>query len=142
LTQGLCMSAPPKLVVSSLDLERLEAMLETLPPTAPGRRELEAELARSQVVEPAAMPPNVVTMNSTVRFRVASSQESFCLTLVYPKDMDSSGEKISVLAPVGSALLGLSEGDEIDWPKPGGGMQRVHIDAVTYQPERAGVLYR
>ena len=136
------MSAPPKLVVSSLDVERLENLLDSLPAQAPGKKELEAELARSEVVAPEAVPPNVVTMNSTVRFRVTSSEESFCLTLVYPKDMDDSGEKISIMAPVGSALLGLAEGDEIEWPKPGGSLQRVHIDAVTYQPERAGVLYR
>jgi regulator of nucleoside diphosphate kinase len=59
------------------------------------------------------------------------------LTLVYPKDMDSSDRKISILAPVGSALLGLSQGAQIEWPKPGGGILRVRIEEIVYQPERS-----
>jgi regulator of nucleoside diphosphate kinase len=57
---------------------------------------------------------------------------------VYPRDADGSNDKISILAPEGSALLGLSEGDEITWPAPGGGMMVVKIIEVTYQPERSG----
>lgn len=137
------MSIKPKIMISSLDAERLEILLETLSQNAfPGRDDLEAELARAEVVDPEEIPPTVVTMNSTVRFRVESSAEEFCLTLVYPKDIDTSGEKISILAPVGSALLGLSQGDEIEWPKPGGGVLRVRIVEVTYQPERSGEYYR
>jgi regulator of nucleoside diphosphate kinase len=81
-------------------------------------------------------------MNSKVRFEVESSREEFCLTLVYPKDTDASGEKISIFAPVGSALLGLRQGDQIEWPKPGGGVLRVRIKEVLYQPERAGDFHR
>ncbi|WP_350283921.1 nucleoside diphosphate kinase regulator [Nitrosomonas sp.] len=137
------MSVKPKIMISSLDAERLEMLLESLSHNAfPGRDDLEAELARAEVVDPKEIPPTVVTMNSTVRFRVESSAEEFCLTLVYPKDVDTSGEKISILAPVGSALLGLSQGDEIEWPKPGGGVLRVRIVEVTYQPERSGEYYR
>ncbi|HNR10368.1 nucleoside diphosphate kinase regulator [Nitrosomonas sp. H1_AOB3] len=137
------MSIKPKIMISSLDAERLEILLETLSQNAfPGRDDLEAELARAEVVDPEEIPPTVVTMNSTVRFRVESSAEEFCLTLVYPKDVDTSGEKISILAPVGSALLGLAQGDEIEWPKPGGGVLRVRIMEVTYQPERSGEYYR
>ena len=137
------MSIKPKIMISSLDAERLEILLETLSQNAfPGRDDLEAELARAEVVDPEEIPPTVVTMNSTVRFRVESSAEEFCLTLVYPKDVDTSGEKISILAPVGSALLALAQGDEIEWPIPGGGVLRVRIVEVTYQPERSGEYYR
>ena len=108
----------------------------------PGKAELEAELDRADVVAPQEIPPTVVTMNSTVKFRVQSSQEEFQLTLVYPKDVDQSGGTISVLAPVGSALLGLSQGDEIEWPKPGGGKIKVRIEEILYQPERAGEFHR
>ena len=133
----------PAVIISSLDAERLESLIESLPNNAfPGKGELEAELARADVVEPEDVPATVMTMNSTVRFQVDSSLEEFSLTLVYPKDMDTSGGKISILAPVGSALLGLSQGDEIEWPKPGGGILRVRIKEVTYQPERSGVLHR
>jgi len=137
------MNTKPNIMISSFDAERLEMLLESLPQSAfPGRDDLEAELARAEVVDPEKIPPTVVTMNSTVRFRVESSAEEFCLTLVYPRDVDTSGEKISILAPVGSALLGLSQGDEIEWPKPGGGILRVRIVEVTYQPERSGEYNR
>ena len=137
------MSTKPGVVLSSRDAERLEKLLASLPASAfAGKQELEAELDRADIVEPDEIPSDVVTMNSTVRFRVASSEEEFTLTLVYPKDMDDSGKTISILAPVGSAMLGLSQGDEIEWPKPGGGMLKVHIEEITYQPERAGEYHR
>jgi regulator of nucleoside diphosphate kinase len=133
----------PEIIISTTDLERLERLLESLPRNAfPGKEALEAELARAVVVEPTEIPPTVVTMNSTVRFRVTTSKEEFRLTLVYPKDLDESGSRISILAPVGSALLGLSQGDEIEWPGPGGRTLRVRIEEVTYQPERAGEYHR
>jgi len=137
------MSTRPKITISSLDAERLEQLIDSLPAGAfPGKAELEAELVRAEIVAPDQVPPTVVTMNSTVRFRVQESAEAFELTLVYPRDMDGSSGKISILAPVGSALLGLSQGDEIEWPKPGGGTLRVQIEQVVYQPERAGALHR
>ncbi|MEX2125445.1 MAG: nucleoside diphosphate kinase regulator [Woeseia sp.] len=133
----------PNVIISSRDAERLDALLESFRGRVfPGRAELEAELIRADVLEPEDMPPTVVTMNSTVKFSVASSKEEFQLTLVYPKDVDESGGTISVLAPVGSALLGLSQGDEIEWPKPGGGVLQVHIEEIVYQPERAGEYHR
>jgi regulator of nucleoside diphosphate kinase len=133
----------PKIVISSLDTVRLEKLMESLPDHAfPGRDALEAELARAEIVDPKDIPPTVVTMNSTVRFKIESSSEEFNLTLVYPKDTDASGGTISILAPVGSALLGLSKGDEIEWPNPGGAMLRVRIEEVTYQPERSGEYLR
>ncbi len=135
------MSTQPNITISEVDAQRLESLLASLPPKAfPGRAALEAELERADIVEAKDMPPNVVTMNSTVEFSVSSSKETFRLTLVYPKDVDDSGEKISILAPVGSALLGLSQGEEIEWPRPGGGSMRVRIDTIVYQPERAGDL--
>ena len=137
------MNTKPHLIISSLDAERLEALLDSLPNSAfPGRAGLEAELARAKIVAPEKIPPTVVTMNSTVKFTVENSNEEFCLTLVYPKDMDAKGGSISILAPVGSALLGLSKGDQIEWPKPGGGVIKVRIEEITYQPERAGEYFR
>lgn len=108
--------------MTSLDFDRLEAILDALPvETFPGKTELRGELDRAEVVEPQDVPPDVVTMNSKVRF-VLESGEEFCLTLVYPQDIDGSTERISILAPVGSALLGLSAGAQIEWPRPGGGV--------------------
>lgn len=137
------MNAKPNITVSSQDAERLEALMASLPRGSfPGKDALEAELLRADIVEPQNVPPSVITMNSTVRFRVEPSNETFTLTLVYPKDLDGSNGQISILAPVGSALLGLSVGDSIEWPKPGGGMLQVRVEDVVYQPERAGELHR
>jgi regulator of nucleoside diphosphate kinase len=136
------MNNRPDIVISSVDADRLEKLLEALPAGAAGKAELEAELARARIVDPEDVPPQVVTMNSTVKFKVQSSAEEFRMTLVYPKDLDDGGDKISILAPVGSALLGLSQDDEIEWPKPGGGSLRVRIEEVLYQPERAGEYHR
>lgn len=136
------MNARPPITVSTLDAERLERLLDAMPDVAvSGKAELFEELGRAELVAPQDVPPTVVTMNSTVRFRVESSPEEFELTLVYPKDVDDSGSKLSILAPVGSALLGLSQGDEIAWPKPGGGELRVRIVEVVYQPERSGIFH-
>lgn len=137
------MSSRPNIIISSLDADRLEALLESTAKGAfPGKAQLEAELLRAEIREPRQMPDNVVTMNSRVRFKVLSTGEDFTYTLVYPKDMDGSSDKISILAPVGSALLGLSQGDEIEWPAPGGGLVRVQIEEIIFQPERAGELHR
>jgi regulator of nucleoside diphosphate kinase len=133
----------PKLIISERDAQRLEQLLSALPANAfPGKADLEAELERAEIVESEHIPSTVVTMNSTVRFRVSSSNEEFCLTLVYPKDVGDSGGTISVFAPVGSALLGLSQGDEIEWSRPGGGSLNVRIEEIVYQPERSGEYHR
>ena len=137
------MQQRPPITISSLDANRLERILDKLDHNRfPDSDALEAELNRANVVEPREIPPDVVTMNSTVTFRVESSEREFSLTLVYPKDADDSSTKISIFAPVGSALLGLREGDEMSWPKPGGGSLKVRILKVTYQPERAGDFQR
>ena len=133
----------PEITLSSLDQDRLYTLIESLPPNSfAGKDELEAELGRANVVDPTEIPSTIVTMNSTVKFTVESTKNEFELTLVYPKDVDSSGKTISILAPVGSALLGLSQGDEIEWPKPGGGLLKVKITEIVYQPERAGEFQR
>lgn len=133
----------PEIFISELDLTRIERILSTLSHNDMERlASLEDELERANVVEPEAVPGNVVTMNSTVRFSVSSSQQTFCLTLVYPKDMTDDGKTISILAPAGSAMLGLVEGAEIDWPTPDGKGMKVKVEEILYQPERAGEYHR
>lgn len=137
------MEQKPPITISSLDAARLEKMLDSLgSKQIPNKEDLRNELDRANIVEPEEMPHDVVTMNSTVIFRMESSGTEFALTLVYPNDIDDGSGKISVLAPVGSALLGLREGDAISWPKPGGGLLKVRILKVVYQPERAGDFRR
>ena len=136
------MSKPP-ITLSSQDLDRIEALLAALPSSAlAGKAELQAELDRAEVLSPDQMPSTVVTMNSTVKFSIKETGKEFCLTLVYPRDMDGSADLISIFAPVGSALLGLSIGDELAWPGPGGKPMTVRVTEVVYQPERAGELHR
>ena len=137
------MKKSPPITISSLDAVRLEKMLDSLGNNQfPDKESLQDELDRANVVEPQKIPPDVVTMNSTVTFKVESSDREFSLTLVYPNDAGDNTSKISILAPVGSALLGLREGDEMSWPKPGGGFLVVRILKVVYQPERAGDFQR
>ena len=130
----------PNIIISSLDFDRIEQLLEAMPFNAP-KSALREELERADVLEPRDMPASVVTMNSTVRFLMEQTGEIFCKTLTYPKD---SGEpdSISILSPVGGALLGLSEGDEIAWPGPDGDALTVRVLDIVYQPERAGDYHR
>ncbi|QKV52485.1 nucleoside diphosphate kinase regulator [Comamonas antarctica] len=137
------MSRKPQITLSSLDLDRIEALLAVVPASAfPGKADLQAELDRADVVEPAQMPANVVTMNSTVQFEILESHQQCQLTLVYPRDIDGSADRVSIFAPVGSALLGLSVGDELAWPGPGGKTMTVRVTGIIYQPESAGDLHR
>lgn len=137
------MTRKPQITISSLDLDRIEALLAVLPASVfPGKADLEAELDRADVVEPAQMPPNVVTMNSTVQFEILETRQDFRLTLVYPRDIDGSADRVSIFAPIGSALLGLAVGDELAWPGPGGKTMTVRVTGIVYQPESAGELHR
>ncbi|MBQ5939240.1 MULTISPECIES: nucleoside diphosphate kinase regulator [unclassified Massilia] len=133
----------PSITISWLDLERLERVLDRLPAAQANARDaLLNELGRADMVEPWDMPPDVVTMNSRVRFSFDNSEEEVTLTLTYPKDMTDSGEQLSVLTPVGTALLGLKVGDSIAWNRPDGGRFHITVRGVEYQPERAGELHR
>lgn len=134
------MKSYPNITITSRDATRLETLLESLPQDGfPGHKALEDELYRASVVPPEEVPPTVVTMNSTVRFAVLPSGVERRLKLVYPGKSDASEETVSILAPVGSALLGLAEGDEIHWPNPTGGTLRLVVNKVEDQPERAGL---
>lgn len=132
----------PALVLSRLDCERLEALLEQPAQSGAAFDALRDELARAELREPRDMPSDAITMNSTARFRDESSGEERELTLVYPRDADGSPDKISILAPVGSALLGLRAGQSIEWPVPGGRSTRLVVLGVRYQPEAAGEYHR
>lgn len=136
------MKHKPTITLSTLDLARIEALLDKLPGDFPGRDTLETELDRADVLEPAEMPATVVTMHSTVRFTLLESGKTNTLTLVYPKEMDGSAHKVSVFAPVGIALLGLSVGDEFQMPSPTGQKVTVRVDGIDFQPESAGELHR
>lgn len=136
------MNAQPSITLSSLDVERIERLLEDAAyRDFPGREQIEAEIDRATVVDPKDIPQGVVTMNSRVRFKEEDSGREHELELVYPRDASGEG-RISVFAPVGSALLGLAVGESIEWPLPGGRTGRLRIIDVIYQPEAAGEYFR
>lgn len=131
--------AQPNIMITKLDAERLEALIDRLPNnSAPGIEKLQEELLRATIVDSKDIPPDVVTMNSTVTFRIDNNGKEFSLKLVYPKDVDGNSDKISILAPIGSALIGMREGATIAWPVAGGDSHDVIIVRVDDQPERSG----
>jgi regulator of nucleoside diphosphate kinase len=129
----------PEIIVSSRDLERLEALL--FAPAARSRSDLDAlrdELERADVREPEDMPADVITMNSRARFCEENTGREYELTLAYPREADASAGKVSVFTPAGTALLGLSANQSIDWATPDGKAIRLKVLEVTWQPEAAG----
>jgi regulator of nucleoside diphosphate kinase len=98
--------------------------------------ELDSELDRAEVVAAADVPPDVVTMQSVVRVRDLDSGACVDYRLVFPADADIERRQISVLAPIGTALIGYRAGDRIEWTTPGG-RRRLEVEAVLYQPETA-----
>lgn len=107
---------------NSLDLEHLDV--------------LEQELDRAEVVEPEAIPRDVVTMNSEVRLKDLDSGEEKVYRLLFPAQ-NRTGNGISVLAPIGTAMLGYRVGKVIRWRVPKG-TRRLKVLEVIYQPEAAG----
>ncbi len=133
----------PAIVISSLDLERIEELLELQAHRdSAGAASLRAELARANVLDPTEMPGDVITMNSIATFIDETSGESREISLVYPREADTAANKISVLAPVGSAMLGLRVGQTIDWQVPGGRSLRLRVTGISFQPEASGQLHR
>jgi regulator of nucleoside diphosphate kinase len=133
----------PDIIISSLDLERLEALVGSDSVSDVLRKlNLEEELERATVVDSRHIPENVVSMNSTIQLSISSSEAPFYLTLVYPRDVKEDGSTLSILSPIGTALLGMKQGDEIYWPNPGGKNIKVRIENILYQPERAGDYHR
>jgi regulator of nucleoside diphosphate kinase len=136
------MSSKPPIIISSLDLQRVEALLERMPPTQAAQYEaLRGELDRADVLEPADIPADVVTMNSVVTFKDDDSGDELTISLVYPSGAGVPGT-VSILAPVGSALLGLKVGQPIEWPTPDGRRRLLRVLEIEYQPEASGDLHR
>jgi len=100
-------------------------------------KELEAELNRGTVVAPQEVPGDVVTMNSKARLMDLDTGEEMIYTLVFPGDADIEQNKISVLAPIGTAMLGYRVGDTFEWKVPEG-LRRLRVEEILYQPEAAG----
>jgi regulator of nucleoside diphosphate kinase len=131
--------ALPSITITKRDLDRLSSLLHRVSAACPGAAELlDEELARADIVSSQRVPPDVVTMNSRVRFEDAGLGARREITLVYPGDENADGARVSVLSPEGCALLGLRVGQAIDWPCASGRPKRLRVLDVAYQPEAAG----
>lgn len=129
------------IVVSESDYMHLHSLIDSARLLVQCDRErlddLENELDRARVVKASKVPAHVVTMNSRVRMKDLSSGREFTYQIVFPKDADISENRISVLAPIGTALLGYRAGNSVEWRVPSG-LRRLRILDVEYQPEAAG----
>lgn len=130
--------------MTAQDMDRLRDLLRTTKdPFGMDRPHLEtlrAELDRAKTVDLAALAPDVVTMNSTVRIRERDSDRTMLLTLVFPDLANPELNRISVIAPLGAALLGYRAGDRVSFNVPTG-TRACEIVEVVYQPEAAGDLH-
>ena len=135
---------PRDIYITEFDLNRLRDVLQARINAKVRDRDhlhsLENELDRAHVVDPSEIPHDVVTMNSQVRIEDVDTGKENVYTLVFPSDADIAEHKLSVLAPLGTALLGSRAGGTVNWPVPAG-MRTMRIREVLYQPEAAGAYH-
>ena len=99
--------------------------------------QLEKELMHANLTSSTDIPPDIITMNSKVRILDVETDEEMVFTLVFPTEADLKQEKLSVLAPIGTAILGFKTGDVINWNVPDG-IRKIKVIEVIYQPEASG----
>lgn len=135
------LSVTRQIFITDFDLQRLQDLIENASrrPSRDGRHleELGQELLKAEVVDPTGIPPDVITMNSRVCLSDIVSGEDLVYTLVFPGDADLESGKISVLAPIGTAMIGYRTGDRITWRVPSG-IKKLEVKRILYQPEAAG----
>lgn len=131
--------AMKKTIITIPDSERLKKLIDDsyTGVSDNSAQRLEAKLRSSQIVASTTVPPDVITMNSQILLSDGDEASDLVYSLVYPESADIMSNRISVLAPVGTAILGGREGDTIEWDVPGGTV-RVSIKKILYQPEAAG----
>ncbi len=131
--------ATKRIYITESDRARLADLLERTrdPELKPYLDALQSELARAKVVPSREIPGDVVTMNSTISLTDMDSGEAEEFTLVFPQDADAEIGRISVIAPLGTAMLGHRVGNVFEWQVPMG-RTRWRVEKVLYQPEAAG----
>lgn len=124
--------------ITEKDMERLRSLIEIYDgKDRPYLDRLEEELDRAHIVDPRNIPSDVITMNSVVRIRDLDTGDEETLVLVFPGKAGVARNTVSILAPIGTALIGYREGDRIEWEVPAG-IKRIQVVEVVYQPERLG----
>ena len=127
--------------ITNFDLQRLKELLKVAKEFKYQDRndlkKLENELVRAMIVDSRDVPPNVVTMNCKVELLDLDKNKKMTYTLVFPSEADIRQGKISILAPIGTAILGFRVGDTVIWQVPAG-QRRIKIQRILYQPEASG----
>jgi regulator of nucleoside diphosphate kinase len=130
-----------EIIITEADKQKLQKIVDDIIQYSTDGREhvklLEAELTKAKTVTAEQIPADVVTMNSKVLLSIGDLEEKIAYTLVYPEDANFSQNRISVMAPIGTAILGYKEGNTIEWHVPNG-VERIKILKILYQPESSG----
>jgi regulator of nucleoside diphosphate kinase len=127
------------IIITAEDHQQLESLVNSdvvrLVSGSDRLDELQVELGRAEIVPKDQVPADVVTMNSTILLRDLDTNEVDTYTLVYPDRADIANQRLSVLAPIGTAIIGYRVGDEFRWRVPSG-WRRLKVEQVIFQPER------
>lgn len=127
-----------KIYITEADKTKLQELIDDLIKSDTDNKnyvkDLDNELNRAVIVKKNKIPVDVITMNSKINLVIDSDEEE--VTLVYPNEIDIAENKISVLSPIGTAILGYREGDIIDWKVPNG-VIKILVKKILYQPESA-----
>lgn len=133
-----------QIFVTTNDLKRLDELLSVAGAfnyrDRNDLKSLNSELGRAKIVDSRDVPPTVVTMNTRLRFLDLDDGSQTEVTLVFPAQANIDEGKISVLSPIGTALLGYAKGDKIECMVPAGA-RRIQIEDILYQPESAGDIH-
>jgi regulator of nucleoside diphosphate kinase len=142
LTMEGIMTKESTIYITEVDLARLRKLIEAARDTGidantPYLNKLEDELDRANIVDPKEIPMDAITMRSKVRLKDLERSKEMIYSLVFPNEADVDEGRISVLAPVGTAMIGYRVGDIIEWEVPSG-LRRLKVEEVLYQPEASG----
>ena len=136
------MTKESTIYITEVDLARLRKLIEAardsgVDSNTPYMNKLEDELDRANIVDPKEIAMDAITMRSKVRLKDLESRKEMIYSLVFPNEADVDEGRISVLAPVGTAMIGYRVGDIIEWEVPSG-LRRLKVEEVLYQPEASG----
>jgi regulator of nucleoside diphosphate kinase len=136
------MTKESTIYITEVDLARLRKLIEAardrgVDSNTPYMNKLEGELERANIVDPKEIAMDAITMRSKVRLKDLESRKEMIYSLVFPNEADVDEGRISVLAPVGTAMIGYRVGDIIEWEVPSG-LRRLKVEEVLYQPEASG----
>ncbi|MFA5515267.1 MAG: nucleoside diphosphate kinase regulator [Desulfuromonadales bacterium] len=127
--------------VTEFDLDRLERLIDRA--QGASRRDqdyldqLEEELGRCRIVAPPEVPSDIVTLNSRVKLHDLDADRQMTVTLVFPEQANLAEGRLSIVSPIGTAILGYAVGDIVEW-EVHSGTKRIRIEEILYQPEAAG----